>query len=121
MPTNSRLSYSFTVMSLAPATTWLFVRTYTFLPSLRTMMPEPRPCSWYSFGALFSSGAWFGSPKKNRQGESASGCSVEVPTTSSSTTAGNTELATLLKADCMALAWEIASAVATDEVTAVSA
>ena len=47
-PLNSRLSFSFTLISSAPSITWLFVTIY---PSLEMMTPEPNPtrgsvCTW---------------------------------------------------------------------------
>ena len=47
-PFSSRSSFSFTVISSAPSTTWLFVTIY---PSLEMMTPEPKPtrgwvCIW---------------------------------------------------------------------------
>ena len=47
-PLNSRLSFSFTLISSAPSITWLFVTIY---PSFEMITPEPKPtrgwdCTW---------------------------------------------------------------------------
>ncbi len=46
-PLKVRWSLSFTLISVADSTTWLLVRTYTVEPVCRTMIPDPRPFSWY--------------------------------------------------------------------------